>query len=158
MIAITDQMEIDVEPVKVAAIAAHVTTTSAAAEPPRDDGLDLQQPELLSSEALVRVLSERSVPVPVYPDGRPSRERLVYLFRRHVTPRPQREGGARAWRGRGKRRRRPDEAMEVEDGSRSASWDEWVRSGGEGGVQGENQPKKRQASLPASVSLREGER
>ena len=138
VIAITDQMEIDVEPVKVAAIASRVATSAAD---PRGDGLDLQQPELLSSEALVRVLSERRVPIPVYPDGKPSRERLVHLFRRHVTPRPQREGGARAWRGRGKRRR-PEEAMEVEVGSRSALWDEWARSG-ESRVCGETQPKKR---------------
>ena len=111
-------MEIDTEPFKVTDV-----TLRGLASPDDSEGVDLQQPELLSSEALVRVLAERKVPIPVYPDGKPSRERLVYLFRRHVTPRPQRRG---AGYGRGQRRAI---SMEVEDRDRPASWDEWARGG-----------------------------
>ena len=53
--------------------------------------LDLQQPELMSDFALVEALKKIKVPIPVYADGRPSRERLLYLFRQHVIPRPQRQ-------------------------------------------------------------------
>ena len=50
----------------------------------------LHHPELMTNDELIAVLQKMRVPVPVYPDGNPNRERLVFLFRRHVTPRPQR--------------------------------------------------------------------
>lgn len=52
--------------------------------------IDLQHPELMSDSVLVEALSSIKVPIPIYSDGRPSRERLIYLFKEHVTPRPQR--------------------------------------------------------------------
>ncbi len=52
--------------------------------------IDLQHPELMSNTTLVSLLSEYKVPIPVYADGTPSRERLMYLARKHITPQPQR--------------------------------------------------------------------
>ena len=57
----------------------------------RKEVIDLQHPEMLSNERLVKVLSEMKVSIPVYQNGSPSRERLIYLFRKHVIPRPQRK-------------------------------------------------------------------
>lgn len=54
-------------------------------------GGDLQFPELMSDEALVTALKRIKVPIPVYSDGRPSRERLLYLYKTNVMPRPQRK-------------------------------------------------------------------
>lgn len=51
---------------------------------------DLQHPEMLTCEQLVDILTKHHVPIPVYSDGSPSRERLLYLFRKHILPRPQR--------------------------------------------------------------------
>ena len=63
--------------------------------------IDLQYPELMTDSTLVTMLSNIKVPIPVYPDGTPSRERLIYLFKKHVTPQPQRTGGrGRFWRKR----------------------------------------------------------
>lgn len=61
-----------------------------AATPHNNHQLDLQQPELMSDFSLVEALRKIKVPIPVYADGSPSRERLLYLFRQHVMPRPQR--------------------------------------------------------------------
>lgn len=52
--------------------------------------MNLQYPELMSDEALVVALKRIKVPIPVYSDGRPSRERLLYLYKTNVLPRPQR--------------------------------------------------------------------
>lgn len=52
--------------------------------------MDLQYPELMSDESLVTALKRIKVPIPVYPDGRPSRERLLHLYRTNILPRPQR--------------------------------------------------------------------
>ena len=57
----------------------------------RKEVTDLQHPEMLSNERLVKVLSEMKVPIPVYQNGSPSRDRLIYLFRKYVMPRPQRK-------------------------------------------------------------------
>ena len=61
-------------------------------EEPAQQGLsvDLQHPERMDDATLVAVLSNIKVPIPVYSDGAPSRERLIYLFKKHVTPQPQR--------------------------------------------------------------------
>lgn len=66
---------------------------------PSKSTMDLQYPELMSNDALITALKRIKVPIPVYPDGTPSRERLMYLYRSNVLPRPQRN----RWRT-GKRR------------------------------------------------------
>lgn len=50
---------------------------------------DLLHPELMSNETIVSHLSEMKI---VIPEREPSRERLFYLFRKHVSPKPQRNG------------------------------------------------------------------
>lgn len=62
--------------------------------------IDLQHPELMSNDFLVKALGNIKVPIPIYPDGTPSRERLIYLFKKHVTPQPQRARTTRSkpWR------------------------------------------------------------
>ena len=52
--------------------------------------INLQHPELMDNSTLVECLKRIKVPVPTYPDGTLSRVRLLYLFRKHVTPQPQR--------------------------------------------------------------------
>ena len=92
-ITIVDKMEIEetlqkfAEEVKLSEKRHEVAPT-----PKQNHELDLQQPELMSDFALVEALKKIKVPIPVYVDGRPSRERLIYLFRQHVIPRPQRQG------------------------------------------------------------------
>ena len=86
--------------------------------------VDLQHPEMMKTEGLVEVLTSMKVPIPVYSDGRPSRERLVYLFRKHVTPRPQRQDH----KGRKRRRWGVGTPMEVE----SCWHDDWSQAS-EGG-------------------------
>ncbi len=88
--------------------------------PSKADLIDLQHPELLTNDRLVEVLSGMRVQIPVYSDGEPSRERLIYLFRKHVTPRPQREG--LRGRGGGRRRWREQVAMEVDHGRQRWAW------------------------------------
>ena len=84
------------------------------------DKVDLQHPELLSNSTLVETLTQRRVPIPVYQDGTPSRERLLHLFRKHVTPRPQRSSVSLAgWEGRRESgnnsgRKRERDLMEVD--------------------------------------------
>lgn len=56
----------------------------------KTNSVDLQHPEMLSTEQLMDLLSHYKVPIPVYSDGSPSRERVLYLYRKHVLPRPQR--------------------------------------------------------------------
>ena len=63
-------------------------------------GFDLKLPELMNNDELVGALKRIKVPIPVYADGRPSRERLLYLYKTNVMPRPQRN---RWKRGRNKR-------------------------------------------------------
>ncbi len=55
-----------------------------------ETSVDLQHPEFLSTAKLVNLLKERKVPIPVYEDGSTSRDRLLFLFKQHVVPRPQR--------------------------------------------------------------------
>lgn len=76
---------------------------------------DLQYPELMSNDALVTRLKYIKVPIPVYPDGKPSRERLLHLYKVHVLPRPQRA----KWRNRKKKNggMSQDDQMEVDDWS-----------------------------------------
>lgn len=86
---------------------------------------DTQHPELMSNQTLVDRLSEMKVAIPVYPDGQPSRERLLYLFRKHVSPKPQRSG---FWRRRRRREVRDVVPMDVDHKqdswiSSSESWD-----------------------------------
>lgn len=88
---------------------------------------DLQHPELLTDDRLIEVLAGMRVQIPVYADGKPSRERLIYLFRKHVTPRPQRlrqrskRKGGQWWK----------EVMEVDPDPQQES--DWSAEGG-GGV------------------------
>ena len=63
--------------------------------------IDLQHPDLMNNDSLVKYLRDIKVPIPMYPDGTPSRERLIYLFKKHVTPQPQRSKvsrSSRSWR------------------------------------------------------------
>lgn len=62
----------------------------------RSRGEDLQHPELMSNQTIVDHLSEMKI---VIPDREPSRERLFYLFRKHVSPKPQRSSFWRKKRG-----------------------------------------------------------
>ena len=52
--------------------------------------VDLQHPEMATNDDLVEALVQMKVPIPRYDNGEPSRERLIYLFKTHITPRPQR--------------------------------------------------------------------
>ena len=79
-------------------------------------GIHLQYPELMSNETLIKALRQLKVPIPVYPDGHPSRERLLYLYKANVLPRPQRN----RWRRR-KRLLSNDSKMEV-----AHSDDDWT--------------------------------
>ncbi len=54
------------------------------------NAIDLQQPQLMSNDRLIQALKKINVPIPIYPDGSPSRERLLYLYRTFVLPQPQR--------------------------------------------------------------------
>ena len=56
-----------------------------------EKGLDLQHPEMLSNESLVRILTQYYVPIPAGTDDESNREKLMSLFRMHVQPRPQRQ-------------------------------------------------------------------
>ena len=116
-IAIIDQMEIE-EAVKQ-------TVLSDCS--PKIGSTDLQHPELMTTERLAGFLSGMKVPIPVYPDGKPSRERLIYLFKRHVMPKPQRDTirGPGKWRRR-RKRRRSDDVMDVD--LLSAHGDDWSHS------------------------------
>lgn len=109
-IHIVDQMEVDVL-VKEASPVDKLTDGTCMAT----TSVDFQHPELMGSESLVAILSGMRVPIPVYEDGKPSRERLIYLFKKHVTPRPQRKTYWRQLGRRRKRRRGEDTPMEVDD-------------------------------------------
>lgn len=100
-ITIVDRMEIEDTLLKIAA--EDKERRNVAPSPEKQD-LDLQQPELMTDFALVEALKKIRVPIPVYSDGTPSRERLIYLFRQHVVPRPQRTSRGRRL-SRGKERR-----------------------------------------------------
>ena len=71
------------------------------------EAMDLQQPELMTNERLIEALKRIKVPIPVYSDGKPSRERLLYLYKTNVLPQPQRN--KQHWR---RRRRRRNELEE----------------------------------------------
>ena len=60
---------------------------------------DLQHPESLCSQTMIDILTSRKVTVTSGPDERPSRETILYLFRKYVVPRPQRKGFWRKRRG-----------------------------------------------------------
>ena len=70
---------------------ASIHIKNSAASEGGENTIDLQHPELLSTDSLVNLLTERRVPIPVYENGSASRERLIFLFRKHVVPRPQRK-------------------------------------------------------------------
>ena len=116
-IAVIDQMEVDVL-MKESSRSADKRATCVDTS-----DIDLQHPELMASDTLTAILSQRRVPIPVYEDGKPSRERLIYLFKKHVTPQPQRDSywrrpGRRGWR---KRRRTDETPMEV-DNTGAGDW------------------------------------
>lgn len=91
-ITVVDQMEIEVTLQKFAEeVKSFKERHEEALTSKQDCELDLLQPELMSDFSLVEALKKIKVPIPVYADGRPSRERLLYLFRQHVIPRPQRQ-------------------------------------------------------------------
>jgi len=73
--------------------------------------LDLQQPELMSNERLVEALAKIKVPIPVYSDGSPSRERLLYLYRTYILPQPQRV--RHQWRRKARHREPGTEKREI---------------------------------------------
>lgn len=81
--AVEDDVEILGEPVKRIKL-------SNDGEENAQHSIDLQHPELMSDSVLVKALTNIKVPIPIYSDGTPSRERLIHLFKKHVTPRPQR--------------------------------------------------------------------
>ena len=89
-ITIVDRMEIEDTLQKFAEEVKSFKDRHEVARTPPNNEPDLQQPELMSNFALIEALRKIKVPIPVYADGKPSRERLIYLFRQHVTPRPQR--------------------------------------------------------------------
>lgn len=92
-ITIVDRMEIEDTLQKFAEeVKSFKERDEVASTPKQNHELDLQQPELMSNFTLVEALKKIKVPIPVYADGRPSRERLLYLYRQHVMPRPQRQG------------------------------------------------------------------
>ena len=78
--------------------------------------IDLQHPEMISNDELIQTLVQMKVPIPRYDNGEPSRERLIYLFKNHVTPRPQRDRHGVAK----KRRRTADCHMDFEP---SCDWE-----------------------------------
>lgn len=90
-ITIVDRMEIEDTLQKFAEEVKSFKERRDAVPTPKNHELDLQHPELMSDFTLVEALKKIKVPIPVYSDGTPSRERLIYLFRQHVTPRPQRQ-------------------------------------------------------------------
>ena len=90
----------------------------AASTSKQNHEVDLQQPELMSDFALVEALKKIKVPIPVYADGRPSRERLLYLFRQHVIPRPQRQS-RRSGRRRDRKLRRVGGQTETSPSSKA---------------------------------------
>lgn len=105
--------------------------------------VDLQQPELMSTENLTRILTERKVPIPVYGNGTASRERLLFLFRKHIVPRPQRKNRSRRryedaiYAGRNSEGGVAETAMDLENERRSGSSSSepklWDGGGGNGG-------------------------
>lgn len=99
-ITLVDEMEIDLAEKE----SRELKRNSSNAEP------DLQHPEIMSNDELIAILGKMKVPIPVYPNGDPSRERLLYLFRRHVTPRPQRTRRMERSRRRGEMGATPTEA------------------------------------------------
>jgi hypothetical protein len=96
---------------------------------------DLQYPELMSNDTLIAALKRIQVPIPVYPDGSPSRERLLYLFKTNVMPRPQ--------RSRRKRLRGSQSNHGVEDkGDIAMEVDDWSESGPQSRSKAELQRKR----------------
>lgn len=59
--------------------------------------VDPLHPEALCEQTLLDILTMRKIPT--CPDEQPSRERLLYLFRKYVSPQPQRRGFWRRRRG-----------------------------------------------------------
>ena len=117
-IAIIDRMEVE-EPLKQV----HLPHTAA-----KSDEIDLQHPEFIRDEQLIEALSRLKVPIPVHSGGEPSREQLIDLFRRHVTPKPQREQSkGREWH---RRRRKGEAVMEVDVPLLSHQDDIWSSDSG----------------------------
>ena len=83
-----------------------------AAKTKSDADSDLQRPEGMTNNELIAILEKMRVPIPVSTNEIPSRERLLYLFRRHVTPRPQ-----RTRRSRRSQRRLETDATPTESGN-----------------------------------------
>ena len=52
---------------------------------------NLQRPELMRNQQLMAALKKMGVPLPVSTSEKQSREQLLYLFKKHVMPRPQRK-------------------------------------------------------------------
>ena len=109
-----------------------LTSQSEQAKPVSQSvGINLQQPELLNNERLIEALRKVKVPIPVYSDGRPSRERLLFLYRTNVLPKPQRK--RQIWKRRCKEQSnyegsgggsRDGGELEVNDGR-----DDWATNG-----------------------------
>ena len=129
------------EEVKQRELASSVSYTSSASGAPgpagAGEGVDLQYPELMSDDALAAVLKRIKVPIPVYPDGRPSRERLLYLFKTNVLPRPQRNQRKR-------KRQLRDSAMvsRGDDGGTAMEVDDWSTNGAQTNSSTEIQRKR----------------
>lgn len=97
---------------------------------------DLQFPELMSDDALIAALKAIKVPIPVYSDGRPSRERLLYLYKTNVLPRPQRNQKRRRLRGSGI-------SQSSEGGGTAMKADDWCVNGAQRNNIAELQRKRR---------------
>ena len=103
-ITIVDRMEIEETLQKFASEVKERHSVAPSPDQEKEETVDLQQPELMTDFALVEALKKIKVPIPVYSDGTPSRERLLYLFRQHVLPRPQRARRGRRLSGRRRER------------------------------------------------------
>lgn len=107
--------------------------TVAREEKTTNTTFDLKYPELMSNDDLMAALKLVKVPIPVYADGRPSRERLLHLYKTNVMPRPQRN----RWRNR--KRRVPEEAassLQVGEDVMEVGQEEggWSLNGGSSGA------------------------
>lgn len=132
-------------------VSSNVGCTISARAPGGVESMDLQYPELMSNDTLVAALKRIKVPIPVYPDGSPSRERLLYLFKTNVLPRPQ--------RNQQKRRRGLQGLPVVSQGGQEVAAmevDDWSENGTQTNTQANSSteiPRKRCVHLISSYQL-----
>lgn len=105
----------------------------------KETGVDLQYPELMSDGALISALKRIKVPIPVYSDGRPSRERLLYLYKMNVLPRPQRNH----WKRKRRQLHVSAASQGNEGGGTAMEVDDWCLNGAQGQGNGAELQRKR---------------